>query len=245
MYCSKCGNNLNSNSKFCSNCGNKVINNSPNQNAPIANPDQMVKLLFIRATKGYFAQIGIYIDNQKIAESLYWKTFEAFVTVGQHTLTIKDSRTAATGFTLNITPDIKTVYIELYYALYDLARINNVRVERLMSPQQETLDNNNVVIPLPYNNPHPSIFQDDDYRRMRRENEGIPLLISGLSSICPFIGLYLEQPIFEILAIILGILAFNNGAKHYRYPRGFARCGIIFGFGILLYLLIIPPLIRV
>jgi len=84
MYCSNCGNELKDNDLFCSKCGNKIerINQqdeiklneekecSNSQNASSVNQNQKVKLVFTKGVEGYFAIIGIYIDDKKRGKEL-------------------------------------------------------------------------------------------------------------------------------------------------------------------------------
>ena len=247
MYCNKCGKKLNDSDLFCSKCGNKIerIKQEPeiklneeqeysnSQNEGNLNQNQKVKLVFTKGVEGYFAVIGIYIDDIKIGRIKYKKVIETYVTVGEHRLDLKDYNLVSRNYVLNITPDIKTVYIHLYNVSTH-PKIKYIKTEKLNGEQQQS---NNEIIKnksVPHSHFKPDYVEIDEEGVVKEIKKSI--IWAPLSFLIGLMGFCLEQIPLAIAAIILGIIGFTEGSRN-KAAIGTSITGIVIGIATIVYIL--------
>lgn len=179
------------------------------------NENQKVKIVFI-CKSADVGGTGIYIDGNKIARIKNNQKIEAFVTPKQHKLNLKDCRFINVDYILNISPEIKTIYVDVEYSLtwrykVEYPEIKNVRIEKKDSQQSDLVEDDGTIV-----------------KQIKATT-----ILSPLSLISSILGYYFELLPLGVLAIILGIVG-HRRESYNKFARLAAFGGIIFGIGAVL-----------
>ena len=83
------------------------------------NDNQKIKIVFTGGIT-VLGGVRIYIDGNKIAKLKNKQEIETYVTPGQHKLNLKDFRFVNSDYILNISTEIKSIYIDLGYYIFGL-----------------------------------------------------------------------------------------------------------------------------
>ena len=174
------------------------------------NEKQKVKIVFTGVSTD-IGGTGIYIDGNKIARTKNNQKIEAFVTPEQHKLNLKDFRLINVDYILNISPEIKTIYIDVGYSVtwrykVEYPEIKNVRIEKKDLQQSDLVEDDGTIV-----------------KQIKATT-----ILSPLSVVCSILGCYFKLIPLGILAIILGIIG-HRKESYNTFARLAALGGIIYG----------------